>query len=100
MVEGWGFALLLPPYPYGEFKMPKQLVIESCLINHGDDRGGVHCDIGETVEVPKGAALDLARIGRTLFVDRKEDPDKNGRYTASAEMIKAAADMQKAKTKV
>lgn len=79
--------------------MPKQLVIESCLINHGDDRGGVHHDAGEIVEVPKGTAIDLARAGRTLFVDKKEDPDKNGRHTASADMLKAAADMRKSRDK-
>lgn len=79
--------------------MPKQLVIESCLINFGDDRGGVHCEVGETVEVPKGTAIDLARAGRTLFVDKKDDPDKHGRHTASADMLKAAADMQKTKAK-
>lgn len=79
--------------------MPKQLVIESCLINHGDDRGGVHHDAGEIVEVPKGTAIDLARAGRTLFVDKKEDPDKNGRHTASADMIKAAEAMHKARAK-
>jgi hypothetical protein len=79
--------------------MPKQLVIESCLINHGDDRGGVHHDAGEVVAVPKGTAIDLARAGRTLFVDKKDDPDKNGRHTASAEMIKAAADMRKTSAK-
>lgn len=79
--------------------MPKQLVIESCLINHGDDRGGVHHDAGEIVEVPKGTAIDLARAGRTLFVDKKEDPDKNGRHTASADMLKAAEVMRKAGAK-
>mgnify|MGYP000710495157 CR=1 FL=1 len=79
--------------------MPKQLVIEACLINHGDDRGGVHHDAGEIVEVPKGTAIDLSRAGRTLFVDKKDDADKNGRFTASAEMVKAAQDMRKLKDK-
>lgn len=79
--------------------MPKQLVIESCLINHGDDRGGVHHDAGEIVEVPKGTAIDLARAGRTLYVDKKEDPDKNGRHTAGAELLKAAEAALKAKAK-
>lgn len=77
--------------------MPKQLITESCLINFGDDRGGVHCETGEIVpDVPKATAIDLARMGRTLFVDRADDPDKTGRYTASKEMLKAAADMRKA----
>lgn len=75
--------------------MPKQLVIESCLINFADDRGGVHHDIGEFADVPKGTAIDLARAGRTLFVDKKDDPDKNARFTASTDMIKAAEAMRK-----
>lgn len=79
--------------------MPKQLVIESCLINFNDDRGGVHCEAGETVDVPKGTAIDLARAGRTLFVDKKDDPDKNGRHTAGAELLKAAEAALKAKAK-
>lgn len=79
--------------------MPKQLVIESCLINFNDDRGGVDCAAGEIVEVPKATAIDLARAGRTLYVDKKDDPDKSGRHTASADMLKAAADMRKARDK-
>lgn len=79
--------------------MPKQLVIESCLVNFSDDRGGVHCEIGETVEVPKGTAIDLARAGRTLYIDKKDDPDKTGRHTASADMVKAAEQMRKSRDK-
>lgn len=77
----------------------KQLVIEPCLINLGDDRGGVDHAVGEIVDVPKGIAGDLARAGRTLFVDRKDDPDKHGRYTASEAMIAAAKDMVRARKK-
>lgn len=79
--------------------MPKQIVIEPCLINFGDDRGGVDHTAGDTVDVPKETATNLARAGRTLFVDRKDDPDKNGRYTASEAMIAAAKDLRTAKKK-
>lgn len=79
--------------------MPKQLITESCLVNFGDDRGGVHCEAGEVVDVPKATAIDLARMGRTLFVDKADDPDKNGRHTASKEMLKAASDMRAARAK-
>lgn len=79
--------------------MPKQLVIEPCLINFGDDRGGVDHAAGDMVDVPKETATNLARAGRTLFVDRKDDPDKNGHYTASEAMIAAARDMKKSPKK-
>ncbi|MDP3136992.1 MAG: hypothetical protein Q8N17_11765 [Burkholderiaceae bacterium] len=79
--------------------MPKQLIIEACLINYGDDRGGVDHAAGTIVEVPKGTAIDLARAGRTLYVEKKDDPDKAGRHTASPEMLKAAADMRKTRDK-
>ena len=79
--------------------MPKQLIIESCLVNFNDDRGGVHCAAGDIVEVPKATAIDLSRAGRTLYVEKKDDPDKHGRYTASGDMLKAAADMRKAREK-
>ncbi len=79
--------------------MPKQLVIEPCLINHGDDRGGVDYATGDIVDVPKDTANTLARAGRTLYIDKKEDPDKHGRYTATRDMIAAAQEMAKAKVK-
>lgn len=77
----------------------KQLVIEPCLINLGDDRGGVDHAAGEIVDVPKGIAGDLARAGRTLFMERKDDPDKYGRYTASEAMLAAAKDMVRSRKK-
>lgn len=79
--------------------MPKLLVIEPCIINFGDDRGGVDCAAGDIVEVQKDTAAALARVNRTLYVDKKDDPDKTGRYTASAEMLKAAEAMAKKSAK-
>lgn len=79
--------------------MPKQLVIEPCIINFGDDRGGVDHAAGDIVEVQKDTANNLARANRTLYVDKKDDPDKHGRYTASAEMLRAAEKMAKAASK-
>lgn len=79
--------------------MPKQLVIEPCIINFGDDRGGVDCAAGEIVEVLKDTANTLARAGRTLYIDKKEDPDKHGRYTATTEMLRAAEKMAKSAAK-
>ena len=79
--------------------MPEVLIIEPCIINHGDDRGGIHNDSGEVVVCNKENALKLAHMGRCLFVSREDDPDKAGIYTASKEMLKAAQDMAKARAK-
>lgn len=79
--------------------MPQQLIIEPCLINYNDDRGGVDHAAGDIVEVPKNTAADLARAGRTLYIDRKDDPDKNGRLTATKEFVKAAQDIRRARDK-
>lgn len=79
--------------------MPKQLIIEPCLINYGDDRGGVDHAIGDFVEVSKDTANKLAIAGRALYVDKKDDPDKHARNTASRDMLQAAEAMAKAKKK-
>lgn len=76
--------------------MPKLLIIEPCLINFGDDRGGVDHAAGEIVDVPKDTANTLARNNRALYVVKTDDPDKTGRFTASEEMIKAGKEMVRA----
>jgi hypothetical protein len=77
--------------------MPKVLITTPTLINFEDDRGGLHHDAGETPVVPKDTALTLVRADRALYVSKSDDPDKSGRNTASAEMLKAAADLAKAR---
>ena len=69
--------------------MPKILIIEPTLINHGDDRGGQHADIGIT-EAPKDAARAVVLAGKALYVNRADDPSKTGTHTATAEEVKAA----------
>jgi hypothetical protein len=76
--------------------MPKMLVIEPCIINYGDDRGGVGEVSGTLVEVTKDTARTLIGANRALYVVKTDDPDKHGRNTASPDMLKAAADMRKA----
>jgi len=71
----------------------KILVIEPTLINHGDDRGGQHADIGIT-EAPKDAARAVVLAGKALYVSRSDDPSKSG--TATAEEVKAAQAAAKA----
>jgi len=79
--------------------MPEVLIVEPCIINHGDDRGGVHNDAGDVVTCNKENALKLAQMGRCLYVSREDDPDKASIYTASKEMLKAAQDMAKQRAK-
>lgn len=78
----------------------KMLIIESCLVNFGDDRGGVHQDIGQMPDVPKEQAIGLVRSGRALFTSKADDADRNGAYTASPEMLKAAEQALKAAAKL
>jgi len=75
--------------------MPKILIIEPTLINHGDDRGGQHADIGIT-EAPKDAARAVVLAGKALYVSRADDPSKSGTHTATAEEVKAAQAAAKA----
>jgi len=73
----------------------KILIIEPTLINHGDDRGGQHADIGIT-EAPKDAARAVVLAGKALYVSRADDPSKSGTHTATAEEVKAAQAAAKA----
>lgn len=71
----------------------KILILAACLINFGDDKGGIHHDEGQTPDVPKEAATALVRSGRALYVNRTDDTDKGGRNTASKDMLAAAKAM-------
>jgi len=74
--------------------MTKMLIIDTCLVNHNDDRGGVAHARGEIIDPPKDEAKKLVLADRALYVAKADDFDKNGRYTASKELVAAA---QKAK---
>ena len=73
----------------------KILIIEPTLINHGDDRGGQHADIGIT-DAPKDAARAVVLAGKALYVSRADDPSKSGTHTATADEVKAAQAAAKA----
>lgn len=77
----------------------KILIIESTQVNYGDDRGGVHEDSGNLIDVPKDQARKLTEANRALYVEATDDPYKDRRFTASEDMIKAAKAMVKAKKK-
>lgn len=75
--------------------MPKVLILESTVVNFGDDRGGVHQDAAELVDVSIDAARALVQAGRALYADRKDDKSKGAIHTASADMLKAADRVRK-----
>lgn len=79
--------------------MPKILIIETCIVNYGDDRGGVVESFGANTEVNKDTARTLTTTGRALYVNKSDDPDKLGRHTASPDMLKAAEREAKAADK-
>lgn len=80
--------------------MPKILIIEPTLVDFQDDRGGQHADVADLPDVPKAIAAKLVEAGRALYTDRKDDPTKTGQFTASADMVKAAKAMTKARAEL
>lgn len=77
----------------------KIVILEGTQVNYGNDQGGVHEDSGALCDVPKDVAIKLTTANRALYVNKSDDPFKDGRFTAPAEMVKAAEAMAKAKTK-
>lgn len=77
--------------------MPKILIIETCLVNHGDDAGGIAHEAGETIDVNKDTAIELAKYGRSLFLNKADDPTKTKQYSASTDMVKAVEAAAKAR---
>lgn len=66
------------------------LIIDTTIVNFGDDRGGQVVEAPEFVDVSKDTAQALVRSGRGLYTSRANDPEKGAPNTATAEMIKAA----------
>ena len=77
----------------------KILIIEGCLINYGDDRGGQHEESSSIVDVSKDTARKLTETGRALYVAKSDDQNKDGRFTAGKEMLAAAEALAKSRTK-
>lgn len=77
--------------------MPKMLIVETTVVNYGDDRGGVVETDGTQVSVPKDVGADLARAGRAVYLIKADDPTKEGRYTIDARMLAAFERERKAK---
>lgn len=79
--------------------MPKILIIETCLVNHGDDAGGIAHEAGETIDVNKDTAIELAKYGRSLYLNKADDPTKTKLYSATPDMVKAVEAAAKARAK-
>ena len=80
--------------------MAKILIISSCLVNYGDDRGGVDVAEGDIIDLPnKEQCGRLAEGNRALYVSDKDDHTKAKIYTASEALIKAAEAKAKAAAK-
>lgn len=77
--------------------MPKILIIEPCAIRLDPDANAQHHDQGEIAEVGKQDAEFLTRHGRALYTNKADDPSKGNLLTASAEMLKEAAKLAKAR---
>ena len=69
--------------------MPKMLVLETCLVNYKDDRGGIAEPAGTLPIIDAEQALALARTGRMLFTRKSDDPTK-GTRTAPPEVVEQA----------
>lgn len=77
----------------------KILIIEATQVVLNQDIGGEHVASGEIVDVPKDQAGKLTQSNRALYVNKADDSFKDGRFTATADMLKAAEAMAKAKAK-
>lgn len=75
----------------------KVLIIAACKVATGTDQGAVHVGESEVIDVSKDQAAHLTQNNRALYIDRKDDPFKDGRFTASKEIIQAAEDLAKAR---
>lgn len=67
----------------------KLLILASMLINYGDGQGGVHTDIGPVEVRDPDIARPLVATGAAMYVNRKDDPRKDGADTATDEHFAA-----------
>lgn len=59
----------------------KMHILSNCLADLGHDDGPEHCEAGKIINMPADTAHMLARIGRALYVDAKNDPSDSKIYT-------------------
>lgn len=68
----------------------KLLILEPCLINHGNGQGGEHTAAGFAEVASADTARALVASGKALYTSRKDDPNKAGANTATPEEVKIA----------
>lgn len=78
--------------------MPKLLMISPCQVNFGEGAGARHVDDAEVITVQVDTARALVAANRAMYADRKDDPSKGGRDTATDAMLQAAATVRKERT--
>ena len=77
----------------------KIIIIEACLVVFQVDLGGEAVESGTIVDITKEQAAKLTQANRALYVNKADDSFKDGRFTATAEMVKAAEALAKSKAK-
>ena len=68
----------------------KILILETCLVNFGDDHGAEVIEAPAIVDVNKDTARALIAPGRALYTQKADDPEKGAPNTAPADLLKAA----------
>lgn len=68
----------------------KILILETCLVNFGDDHGAEVVEAPAIVDVNKDTARALIAPGRALYTQKADDPEKGAPNTAPADLLKAA----------
>lgn len=68
----------------------KILILETCLVNFGDDHGAEVIEAPDIVDVNKDTARALIAPGRALYTQKTDDPEKGAPNTAPADLLKAA----------
>ena len=68
----------------------KILILETCLVNFGDDHGAEVIEAPAIVDVNKDTARALIAPGRALYTQKANDPEKGAPNTAPADLLKAA----------
>ena len=68
----------------------KLLILETCLVNFGDDHGAEVVEAPAIVDVNKDTARALIAPGRALYTQKADDPEKGAPNTAPADLLKAA----------
>ncbi|HSD36087.1 MAG TPA: hypothetical protein VLC92_01180 [Rhodocyclaceae bacterium] len=79
--------------------MAKLVLLETIVVNYGDDRGGVIESAGDLITVTKETGIELTNHGRALYTRKGDDHSKGGLLTAPADVVSAAEERASTKGK-